>query len=1299
MRRIPILLTILLLLLMFGAAATSFTGRGALAQSSAMVTPEATATPENIFSVASVIGKPVPRKLIYNAQHERILTLDAYNRLVMSDALTYAEIAELSYTGFVVDVLFSNDGDTLAVLTNSTVDLWDVPSNTLIQRLTELNNPFTLYGPLTFSQDDTFLMFFGEYPTPRNLRREETDRSVYPWMWDIAAARGQRESQLTNGAEAVQLFDFIGGAALAPSDMGTLLVGALPGRVQVREALTLDTLYDITIQRYARDPFRLYNSQIDGRVYLGDNGNGALVLVNPSGQSSVDLPLGQDLSSDQLAAIDFAAISPIGAPLAGPERSRTTNTLHQRFLGNNYRDSTYGYGSDALTIRLLDLVLPPGGGDITRALISLQNHTDGDTQLLLVNGNFQQMVLSPDGQDLLVREYDEDIIRRYNINGGNNTLNITPALRLNRYSYSQKNRVLGYSADGSVIVGDFQRFAASGADILAQDLAYSRSYDRFYFAPDSQRVITMAGTEWRSWDVNTGEVLQREVISARGSVVATASSGTRVLYQDYGFDGSVIMRVVEVQSDGLNIEDITLNPLPNHSIERVLPNPSWTRFLVIYSVNSYGPYSPGNQIALYTLNEGLNWVIAGDDLPTANGRDYAWADDDTVVVLGSAERGDIPARVYGVEYAPNSLPACLVERFDDADRTLADLWEFLVWKHDHEYLNRLTEMICAAPPTTAIEAAATLGPTATPLSITATPVGAADLPACFTAAFGQAAADEYLARWGILTAGLTPEQINELAIRLCEGLRGGAGSYGTGYYDSDPRFAMYIDAETGERAAGDYQPPQYTYDPMEPFYQRFREVYKREMGRGILSPDKQFIVASGLPGELVIYRLTKPFESIMANVTATAIARYNAANQIIGMPTATATYSLIGTIRPTLTPTAVLTHFPPPMTETAVYAELTEQDFCPANLTPISSLSTDWGATGRLMAQVQGDLVWAVEPENGSRYEAPEAPLCGEGVSCQFSPNREWILADTYDFTYVIRPDGSAERILFDQRTPEPQNRRPNSLDWETGNTLSWTVRGEYEIDGQKYFGSFLRRDVLNVFPDPDLVPLDNHDVKNIPIDGIQIQPGGAWALVTTSYNTGSAIEYKNYLYHMLTGETRLFAHNVSPYWHPNGDRVFWSRYINNRTTYYYQMAAPDWTPQFLSVNIPPNGYWSNDGEQILVEASGRDFAVWTPRTGQLNRYCLPETDRYSSAYDWTWSPDGAYMAVQVDLPKDRNQEGVGDHTLIIELETGRVVDLTNGVASIIAWVREPGEYPEDVRVTLTPSPTMTPSLTPTPAP
>jgi Tol biopolymer transport system component len=304
-----------------------------------------------------------------------------------------------------------------------------------------------------------------------------------------------------------------------------------------------------------------------------------------------------------------------------------------------------------------------------------------------------------------------------------------------------------------------------------------------------------------------------------------------------------------------------------------------------------------------------------------------------------------------------------------------------------------------------------------------------------------------------------------------------------------------------------------------------------------------------------------------------------------------------------------------------------------------------------------------------------------------------------------MRPDGSAERVLYDQRTPMPDNRRPNSLRWANGNTLEWNRREEYiDQNGVTRFGEVLRRDVLNVFPDPNPVPLENHTINGMRIEELSVQPAGEWAIAVTSYNTGLGIDYRYYLYNLRSGEYRLFARNPdiyeSPFWHPQGDRLFWTRSISTSRTDYFQMAAPDWTPQFLGQNMPISGTWSPDGRQIASTASNnagqRYLIVWNVAEGFYNTYYIPETDTRSSLNNLMWSPDSRYLAFQTSLPRDRDQN-VGAHTLVVQLSTGEVVDLTTGALPMVAWVREPGTYDEERRVTPTPTATYTPSPTPTP--
>ena len=77
------------------------------------------------------------------------------------------------------------------------------------------------------------------------------------------------------------------------------------------------------------------------------------------------------------------------------------------------------------------------------------------------------------------------------------------------------------------------------------------------------------------------------------------------------------------------------------------------------------------------------------------------------------------------------------------------------------------------------------------------------------------------------------------------------------------------------------------------------------------------------------------------------------------------------------------------------------------------------------------------------------------------------------------------------------------------------------------------------------------------------------------------------------------------------------------------------------------------------------------------------------------WSPDSKYLAIRLPLPADENVEGVGQHLLVIKLDTGEVVDLTSGVLDPYVWALDPGGYGEGVRVTPTPSPSPQPTATP----
>jgi hypothetical protein len=69
-----------------------------------------------------------------------------------------------------------------------------------------------------------------------------------------------------------------------------------------------------------------------------------------------------------------------------------------------------------------------------------------------------------------------------------------------------------------------------------------------------------------------------------------------------------------------------------------------------------------------------------------------------------------------------------------------------------------------------------------------------------------------------------------------------------------------------------------------------------------------------------------------------------------------------------------------------------------------------------------------------------------------------------------------------------------------------------------------------------------------------------------------------------------------------------------------------------------------------------------------LRTYCLPETGALFYEGSFVWSPDSRYIALQTTLPRDESEEGVGQHTLILDTETGVVADLTTTIGVLVTW-------------------------------
>jgi hypothetical protein len=649
-----------------------------------------------------------------------------------------------------------------------------------------------------------------------------------------------------------------------------------------------------------------------------------------------------------------------------------------------------------------------------------------------------------------------------------------------------------------------------------------------------------------------------------------------------------------------------------------------------------------------------------------------------------------------VDYALNGLPKCIANAYPDRQDHFLNLWERLVYNLRADELDTLSSTLCANMPTNADAVDSQLVLTATPQRILVTGLPTGEVPQCLLDRYpGQT--EEYSATWRDLVKGLSPEETQKLAVMLCEGI----GVIDTGAaLDPSLGYTMFVNSDTGERASGDYQVPTEETRPLDPIYDLFEKTEKRSLGTAILSPNEELVAASNMPGELIIYRMLVPYRSLTAQMTATAVVQLQQANLIKAQPTPSPTYNAIGTPRPTLTPTPEQTLHPRP--QDRVFASNTnQQNFCPSEqLFSINQPPSDYDAKGRIYAAVQGDTLWSVRPANGNRVEDKDILQCGRGISCQFSPNNQWILAESYEAIFIIRPDNSDSRLLWNLLTPNPSTPQPQNLQWSGNDTIEWTGRIPVTVPAPTPYITYKQgylRDVLNVYPDPKpWIP--KVSVNKLPTELVARQPGGNWVVVDTTYNTGVGIGYKYYLYNITNDTYQMFAQSrssqINVYWHPWGDRLFYNFSDDNNLRATYQVTFPNITNQFLG--YAPQGNWSNDGRYIAysTESLAQPVGVWDSETGQIKTYCLPETGARSYGGSFVWSPDNRYVAMQVSLPKDESKAGVGQHTLILKVDTGEVVDLTTGITDVIAWAQEPGTYGSGQVVTPTLSVTLTPSPT-----
>jgi len=1092
-------------------------------------------------------------------------------------------------------------------------------------------------------------------------------------------------SQYPNRAEAWQFFDYRNGFVLGPEDR---IVAALPGRLQVLDPATLDIYFDIPTDRYEQEPMNLFFSARDSKIYVRPNNNSRLLIqVDALRGVLSDVPLERGLRADDLASL------PVEISASAAQRQGYRTPLMRLLLGdlvwgfpNNRFWGLIPRGLIPFQVTIIDYLTPPSSSqENILLLVRVDNPFSGESAFFLSRA-VNQAILSPNGETLLLRHAvnGDERISAFEALSGRLAYRFTPSLRaIGGYSRTTRNRVLAYTADGQQLISDFQRYSADQGQVIVEDLRYSRRFDRFFFTEDGQRVVTLSGTEWREWDASRGEVLRREVVNL-SSLIATSRDGYRFLSLRRGGSFGTVDAVVEIldlNNGARRTDSVPLERLRGSVIDNVIFNADWTRFLAIYSPNPYGPYGEGNQIAYYALGQGQLWHMAGDDLPPPYNREYRFVDDETVLIRGEGFSSDQTARVFGVDYSTQGgLPACLVQRFPQQVERWSALWEQLIARLRDDQLNRLALFICQQDLTDSSAALALLVLTATPLPVTPTPVVLDGVPVCLTFAYSERA-EQVGALWRDITRDLDDSARAEMEALMCQGI-GEVNAEVLARSDEQYQVQSFLIGADGVRRSGDVPPPSPRPNLLEPLRREFYRATERDFGQAILNADATRLLSSTIPGELVIYRLVSGIATLEAWETATRTVELATLNPIFPQPSPTPTLGMIGTARPTLTPTTTPT--PIPQVGTPYQAE--SRDFCPSQtlFTP-DNLPSDFAPTGRFYATFEREPLWTINPLTGQRAPDETIPQCQVAISCSFSPDGQWILAEDSVKVYVMRPDGSDERVLYEkEKTPRI------SYTWAGAGILEFPTQVELrDAQGQIYYVDAIGTDILGVFPDPEpWIP--RFRVNELPAEILNRQPGGDWLVARLSYSTGTGLGYRYYLGHRTWGTAEYFARSqveLNFGWNPLGQAAYYGYDAN----YDQGFSGPPGSfgifallstgqrerlPDNVNLDLLRGGTWSYDGQRVArFTLRGAQVEVYDASSQVISRYCVPRSPvqgALPALYGPFWSPDGRYLAYMLRPAQQGNQ---GKGLVVLDLATGNSVLVSEDVVDVIAWVKEAGSY------------------------
>lgn len=1224
------------------------------------------------------IGANPPVSVKYDPQRDQFALVNPDGELMLVSAADFTVSHSLYKNGTYNAFQFSHDGHWLALAIDKRVELWDTETGTVAVSI-EPPGANSVTGPLMFSDDDSFLALTAVVPASQATRRSENDTDLLPWLWDVNAALDIGSSRLPGRVDAYSFFDYrTGNLFLGPNN---IILAAIPNRLQLIDssATSLTSFNDIETARFENDPVSLWFSAYGDLMYALKTDTGTLVQINTRTKQTFEMPLGRQLSGRELQRFD--ALTPSsGARVIGQSSSREIVPLVRALFGYDYR-SDWNY--HRLTVTLLDVLVPQTAvaGDRAVLLYIFDEETGSASIEFFSPGDGESLALRPHSTQMALYAADGDrAITVYDLDSGLPTLRFNTAV-----SDSNKPALFAYNEAGDSLQAGYQRYNADTGTAEYEILDYAPSFDSYYFTDDNSKLVTISGSDWWMWDVETDTVVRRERLNLDGSLRDTWRDGQRFL-----------LDINDDHGQGIEINEIGKDERPrlyfdtpsDMTISQVIPSPSWSSFLVVYSANQTSPQYPNGAVAIYTMGIGRRSYIAGADLPPGVSS-YGWIDDQTAYVTGTRSASGTPERVYGIDFDPSGVPACLIERYPEQATAWTQVWERLAYYRSADDVAHLAEAVCQAPDAASVDALYTPEPTNTPApAATNALTRISGVPDCLTTRYPDQAL-AFARQWRQLTEGLTPDQVKDMETLLCEGISS-AGQYGGGYTglpNSSGQVGALIytiDVASGMRTNIPSLPTSADTSPATNLVEnQFRRQFGFLPSGAVLSPNHQLLAVQSVGGHVILYQLAKPYDSIIAEATATAVGTAQSIpNAIRVRPTGTPQPDGVGVANPTLTPTFVPTAIPL-VEATASLTQLgVTEELCPAvSVARFSERPDDFNPMGILLGSVAGSsALWRLDLAEGALHPDETNTMFSAG-RVDISLDQNWVLAqDDENGLYVAHPDGSGKSILL---SAAEARSLLDSAYWYDLNHVLLNVNG-YLPDRLR--DSVLLRQFYDVrdgsFSTPER-PKPSISINNLPTQSVSVQPnGGNLQILTTPVNLPDGTGYRYYVYDGTTDTYTYFARSdasetISFEWNPYGTLL-----------YYY----PSWT-DFPMVFDPvtgehrvlpehPTGSWSRDGrtrlddyyppQDLIDERKDAhlpipSMQIWDSQTGMTHLYCLP--DEWRDVGDFAWSPDSRYLAVRARQPGDQSENTREYYTIyLLDTTSGQIVDLGADMTNLTVW-------------------------------